>query len=173
MELKPIGEKIFKKDRWYVRTVIDGKRATIPLANATWLESNPSFNGIPKGYVIHHLDHNQLNDDPSNLALVGKNLHRAYHLKYKFPDQPVNVKDLFDNASIDKNLISYRIPRIKKSNNGCTIGSIHENKSPKGSKYIVRFRSIFRRFDDLGVAEDFLKNLRAAEDEEVRIITDD
>ena len=58
----------------------------MPLANYNWLMTNPGFEHVPKGYVVHHLDHNEQNDDPSNLALMAKNLHTAYHWKHKNDD---------------------------------------------------------------------------------------
>jgi hypothetical protein len=36
---------------------------------------------IPKGCVIHHQDHNSLNDNIDNLILMTDKLHRRYHLE--------------------------------------------------------------------------------------------
>jgi len=47
----------------------------------------------------------------------------------------------------------------------CMLGGIYENKSGKGSKYIVRFKGIFRRFNSLKEAERFLNGLRFKYDE--------
>jgi len=143
------GNKTLKKGRWYVRTIIDGEKVVIPLANYNWLSTNPAFDGIPKGYVIHHLDHDEMNDDPSNLAVMGKHQHRAYHLKTVNAGIHAKLNVEIQNDSVD-NLISKK----------CTFGSISENTGKKGSKYIVRFKNIFRRFNDLEDAETFLNRLR-------------
>ena len=36
---------------------------------------------IPKGFVIHHQDHNSLNDDINNLILMTDKAHRYYHIR--------------------------------------------------------------------------------------------
>lgn len=39
------------------------------------------FNGpVPKGYVIHHIDHNKLNDRLDNLMMMTKSEHSIHHL---------------------------------------------------------------------------------------------
>jgi hypothetical protein len=39
-----------------------------------------TFNGpIPKGHIIHHLDHNVLNNNPSNLVLLTQSEHNRIH----------------------------------------------------------------------------------------------
>jgi hypothetical protein len=38
---------------------------------------------IPKGYVVHHKDHDKLNNDISNLVLMRSNEHRKIHTKGK------------------------------------------------------------------------------------------
>lgn len=79
-----VNEIFLRKDRFYVRfNKENGKQNTIPRANYIWLKYNPAFKAIPVGYVIHHLDHDQVNDDPSNLVLMQKYHHAAYHWKHK------------------------------------------------------------------------------------------
>ena len=42
-----------------------------------------AFNGpIPKGHVVHHIDHNKLNDRLDNLCLMTKSEHAKHHMKY-------------------------------------------------------------------------------------------
>jgi integrase len=48
---------------------------------------------------------------------------------------------------------------------GCMLGKITENRSSKGSRYIVRFKKVFKRFDDLEEAERFLNALRYHSDQ--------
>jgi len=84
IEERAIVEKVFERGRWYA--VMDKSfngRKKMPLANYTWLKNNPAFAEIPTGYVIHHLDHNETNDDISNLALMQKHHHSAHHWKNK------------------------------------------------------------------------------------------
>jgi len=88
----------------------DGKTQSMPLSNYHWLIGNPVFPGIPAGYVIHHLDQDPMNDDISNLALMAKNHHRAYHLKYKNCDIPIENDIEIDNNS---SLIGFPVKRPK------------------------------------------------------------
>lgn len=76
-----VTEVIFKRGRFFVRVECEGRKATIPRAVHIWLQSNPAFSEIPKGYVVHHLDHDETNDDPSNLVIMQKHQHTAHHLK--------------------------------------------------------------------------------------------
>lgn len=69
--------------RWFVafsKKGFNGKR-TMPKANYNWLMENPQFEDVPPGYCLHHLDHDETNDDVTNLALMKLNYHRAYHGK--------------------------------------------------------------------------------------------
>lgn len=70
----------FKRDNktgYYLSTInIDNKRKR--LHRYIW----ELFNGdIPKGYDIHHKDHNKDNNDISNLELLLKEQHREIHKK--------------------------------------------------------------------------------------------
>jgi len=40
---------------------------------------------VPEGYVIHHKDHNNRNDEFSNLQLMTANEHNSYHRKVGNP----------------------------------------------------------------------------------------
>ncbi len=79
-----IVDKQIKKGRWQV-TLSDrnGRRGKMAHYEYIWLKGNPSFRAIPPGYLIHHLDLDPLNDDVSNLALMFRHHHWAYHLKHK------------------------------------------------------------------------------------------
>ena len=48
----------------------------IEYAKFVWIQNNGA---ISKGYVIHHIDKNTLNDDISNLALVSRKAHINIH----------------------------------------------------------------------------------------------
>jgi len=89
-----IQETVFKKDRFYVVVkTSDGRTNKIPRANFVWLRGNPSFKEIPKGYVVHHLDHDKTNDDISNIVIMAKFHHVAHHWKQKTVDSVVTVEE--------------------------------------------------------------------------------
>ena len=80
----------------YKYVVIDGKR--VPEHRAVW----EKFHGqkIPSGYVIHHVDGNDHNNDPSNLVLLTKSDHIALHHQLrregKDPVDPTNPTVIAD-----------------------------------------------------------------------------
>jgi hypothetical protein len=86
--------KTFRKDRWEVTLKNGSQRITMANANYIWLLYNPSFEEIPPGYLVHHLDHDPTNDDPSNLALMQRYHHIAYHMKQKKVETKIILKDL-------------------------------------------------------------------------------
>ena len=89
-----ILETKFKADRFYIVVRDDDcRQTTLPRANFVWLQGNPSFQKIPKGYVIHHLDYDKTNDDISNLALMYKFHHVAHHWKQKKDISKVDIND--------------------------------------------------------------------------------
>jgi hypothetical protein len=65
----------------------------MPEACYVWLVHNPIFKDIPSGYVIHHLDGNPINNDPSNLVLMQKHHHLAHHLKNKIIHPKIKLVD--------------------------------------------------------------------------------
>ena len=106
-----IIRKFVKKGRFYVRLNCHTRTETIPYANYIWLVGNPAFSGIPKEYIVHHLDNDPLNNDISNLSLMAKNHHRAYHLKHRNVDTPIEEDFEIDNTSTIHNLPMTR-PRV-------------------------------------------------------------
>lgn len=109
--MSKIINKFIREGRVYAVIEQDGKKLTMPLAIYTWLKGNPSFKGIPKGYVVHHLDLDPLNDDISNLALMYKHHHVAYHFKHKNCNVPIEC-----NVSLSNHEMGFdyptRMPRI-------------------------------------------------------------
>jgi len=138
-----IIETFFRKDRFHVRVKDNDGIKTMPRANFVWLQSNPSFVAIPKGYVIHHLDVDQTNDDPSNLVLMQKFHHAAYHWKQK---------TIITKVSVEGSAETY-----------CPI------KKPKVYKNGGKFRVNFREMDDNGE----LKNTWVSRDENGMFLTQD
>lgn len=89
------GAEIIKKylmtGRMHIKLRFAGRTFAMPHANYVWLKNNPSFSKVPDGYVLHHLDLDPSNDDVSNLALMAKHHHTAYHFKCKNINIPVTL----------------------------------------------------------------------------------
>jgi hypothetical protein len=88
-----IVKKMLSRGRWFVtldRDFYGEKR--IPHAQYVWLTGNPSFLAVPKHYVVHHLDHDSMNDDISNLVLMDKHHHMAHHVKQRTVNSKVDFK---------------------------------------------------------------------------------
>jgi len=100
-----ITEVIFKRDRFYVRLK---NFPMMPRANFVWLRANPSFAEIPKGYVVHHLDHDKTNDDPSNLVIMQKFHHIAHHFKQKTITPKISFDPFGDQEMAD---VDYPVKR--------------------------------------------------------------
>lgn len=47
---------------------------------------------IPKGYVVHHKDHNKLNDSVDNLELLTEFEHKSHHFKGRTFDEEYRRK---------------------------------------------------------------------------------
>ena len=60
---------------WYTGSA-DGNRALEHIV--VWCKQH-GFSEVPRGYVVHHLDHDRLNNEPSNLLLMTIADHLAYH----------------------------------------------------------------------------------------------
>ena len=84
-------------------------------ANYVWLLNNPQFEDIPPGYVIHHLDFDEQNNDVSNLALMKKSHHTAYHVKVSNAQNSDEMVKLRNPIGFGTNLT---IPRIYPYRNG-------------------------------------------------------
>ena len=130
-----ISRKYIRKDRVYVQIENKyGKTETMPFANYQWLICNPPFPGIPKGYVVHHLDHDEFNDDPSNLALMGKDQHTAHHWKTKTVNIPLEFDVETDNNSIETYGTPVQKPTISEIKGRGRWRINYTVKTPDGSK---------------------------------------
>lgn len=49
-----------------------------------WQDANECQ--VPDGLVVHHYDHNPLNNDPTNLVLISRKAHARYHMTPKQVD---------------------------------------------------------------------------------------
>lgn len=75
----PVGTKRLRKEKnnGYRRFIkIEDPNVWIEYAKLVWIQSNGK---IPKGYLIHHIDEDKLNDTISNLALVTRAAHINLH----------------------------------------------------------------------------------------------
>lgn len=88
-----IIKKAFRKGRWFVilEHAFNGNKR-IPLAHYVWLKGNPAFHKVPPGYVIHHLDYDELNDDITNLVLMLRQHHIAHHWKQGSADPEIKIE---------------------------------------------------------------------------------
>lgn len=114
-----IVNRFFRNDRWYI--ILDQAyqgRKTMQCSRYIWLQENPAFKTIPKGYVIHHLDHDETNNDISNLALMQKNHHAAHHWKYKRLNTEITVDPQFNNFSRTEYLPTTEPKIYQRSDNG-------------------------------------------------------
>lgn len=85
---KKISKKMTgKKKNYQVWSFLDGrshnpiKRKTIrgiPIANIVWCINN-HIHRVPDGCVIHHINGNPINNNPSNLQLLEDKYHRSMH----------------------------------------------------------------------------------------------
>lgn len=87
------SEAFLNKGRFYVRVKHGDRRTSLPRAVYNWLKYNPSFIEMPKGYVVHHLDLDPLNDDPSNIVLMHRYHHVAYHRKHKNVETEIQIDE--------------------------------------------------------------------------------
>lgn len=93
------GHKFTKDDRtgYYLSSSINGKRYR--LHRYIW----EYYNGeIPKGYHIHHKDHNKNNNELSNLELLTEKEHRKRHTEEMSDELKQRYKDNLDNKARPK-----------------------------------------------------------------------
>lgn len=70
------GIKFYKTAQGYYLGNVDGK--AMRLHRYVWILTNGE---IPKGYHIHHIDHDMSNNDISNLELLPAHTHHSEHMK--------------------------------------------------------------------------------------------
>lgn len=63
----------------------DTPRAWVKMADGTWIRrawkvwKEAGGPDIPRGFVLHHIDGDSLNDDITNLALIARGAHPQFH----------------------------------------------------------------------------------------------
>lgn len=75
------GYRIYKNNDGYKRIVINSKEGTYNYAIHR-LEWEFHHGEIPKGFEIHHKDHNRGNNDIDNLECVTPKQHRRLHPEF-------------------------------------------------------------------------------------------
>ena len=78
------------KKRYYYHTYfLNGKKKYKALHRLIYEEN---FGDIPKGFHIHHKDHNCFNNNPDNLVCIQGREHQSYHMKDKWKNDKKYVK---------------------------------------------------------------------------------
>ena len=92
--------------------IVSGKYHSKTLHRLIWEKHN---GGIPKGYQVHHIDGNKLNNDISNLQLLSAEEHTTFHMEKDNPNKgrKVPLKNRL-NMSKHQNKTGYYRVSIKK-----------------------------------------------------------
>lgn len=61
------------------REMISINKKSVLKSHFIWCNQSENLSYVPEGFVIHHLDRNGFNDNPSNLILIPDKLHRSIH----------------------------------------------------------------------------------------------
>jgi len=70
------------------------------LHKAIW-EDN--FGPVPDGYIVHHKDHDKINNDPMNFELMTLSMHAKHHAPHnKWVGSPENKKQLIEAGKMSK-----------------------------------------------------------------------
>ena len=116
-------------------TIKNGRRCLIhcPIFRLVWLV----FNGpVPKGYVIHHIDHNKLNDNLNNLMLMTIAEHiRHHHTGMKMPEVTQEYRNKM--SKVMKGHIG-AMKGSKKYNNGEIVKHFYSDEEAISQGYIYR-----------------------------------
>lgn len=113
--------------------IIDGRRCINNHHNKIYRIVDYLFRGpLPKGYCVHHIDHNKLNDRLDNLERMS----RSYHQKIHTLNNNINAETKHINNGIEEKLV-----KISKLNQyltkGWNLGRLKETveKINKTKKY--------------------------------------
>lgn len=67
---------------------VDGNR--VLMHQVVWAEANGQTE-IPKGFVVHHKDHNKSNNSPDNLELFSRKDHAQYHAYHNYLERATTI----------------------------------------------------------------------------------
>jgi hypothetical protein len=73
----------YQKDKYYVALKNDKYPTGLKLHQVIYMYYH-KLTEFPKGYVIHHIDENRLNNDISNLQLLTRSEHQKLHNNKNF-----------------------------------------------------------------------------------------
>lgn len=154
-----VVEREFIKDRWHVKFDKPYKgKSRMPQANYVWLKGNPSFEDLPKGYVVHHLDHDKLNDDISNLVIMQKHHHTSHHWKNKTIEPEIVIRGDFSTKGRNRYFPETK-PRVYKRNDRGTYYVTFKETIDGESKYIKVGKYKGRTMKKRWQAEKFAEEL--------------
>ena len=91
---------------------------------------------IPKGYDIHHIDHDKSNNDISNLALVTKKQHSKLHYEELSASEKQAVIDNMNNNARPKAIEWHKSEEGRKWHSAMVKQAYADGKLGKKSKFI-------------------------------------
>lgn len=92
-------------------TIINGRKCILHYPIFKWVWQ--AFHGpVPKGYCIHHKDHNKLNDRLDNLELMTRSEHTIHHNHFKIPWNKGLTKET-DERVLNHSLFLSKLERKK------------------------------------------------------------
>ncbi|BBL62384.1 HNH endonuclease signature motif containing protein [Methanobrevibacter arboriphilus] len=83
------GDAMVSQGYYYIFSEKEGNKGKF-LHRLVW--EDRSQIKIPKGYIIHHLDENKLNNDIENLICIQDKIHRQYHKYGTTHDKQTKIK---------------------------------------------------------------------------------
>lgn len=73
----PFGHACQRKDGYY--QITSGEHQGKLLHRLMY---ETAYGSIPKGFIVHHIDGDKTNNEPSNLMLLSKSNHHRLHMKH-------------------------------------------------------------------------------------------
>lgn len=72
---------------WWTGTKMGGR---VLVHQLIWAKAN-GYTYIPKGYVVHHKDHNKQNNSPDNLELMSRKEHALHHAYHNYLERATTI----------------------------------------------------------------------------------
>lgn len=61
------------------RKFVNVNKKSILNSHFIWCSQPENLNYVPKGFVIHHLNNNSVDDNPNNLIMLPDGFHKSFH----------------------------------------------------------------------------------------------
>jgi HNH endonuclease len=74
-----VGYRCWKTPDWYAGRKTTGNTTAYVFEHQLIVCAELSWNRLPDGYCVHHIDQNKLNNNLSNLALIARDDHNLLH----------------------------------------------------------------------------------------------